>query len=189
MVFVLLVKIIGTNDCGGLKVAHVGIGLSGAEASTVAPFTSQQKHITDVLKIIREGRCALETSFTAFKFMTLYPIIQLTMAAVLYHLGSAVSNNQYLLDDLGIVLFLGIFICWTEPARELTVERPPDSLFSPVVMSSIFGQVLVYLSFFAAVTNILPTQNWFCSFKEHYDLNFQAINGGCPNYLYDLYLL
>ena len=121
---------LGTNDCGGLKVAHVGIGLSGTEASTVAPFTSQQKHITDVLKIIREGRCALETSFTAFKFMTLYPIIQLTMAAVLYQLGSAISNNQYLLDDLGIVLFMGIFICWTKPARELTVERPPGTSLS-----------------------------------------------------------
>lgn len=183
MVFALLINKLGTNDCGGLKVAHVGVGLSGAEASTVAPFISQQKHITDVLKIIREGRCALETSFTAFKFMTLYPIIQLTMAAVLYHLGSAVSNNQYLLDDLGIVLFLGIFICWTEPARELTVERPPDSLFSPVVISSIVGQIVVFLSFFTAVTNIFPTQNWFCSFKKHYDLNFQPINGGCPNYL------
>ena len=162
--------------------AHVGIGLSGLEASTVAPFTSQQKRISDVVKIIREGRCALETSFTAFKFMALYPIIQLTMAAALYHLGSAVSNNQYLLDDLGIVLFLGMFICWTEPARELTVEKPPDTLFSPVVLTSILGQISVYLTFFMTVYAITPTQSWFCSFKEHYDSKFQPLNGGCPNY-------
>ena len=158
------------------------MGLSGAEASTVAPFTSQEKHITDILKIIKEGRCALETSFTAFKFMTLYPIIQLTMSAVLYHLGSAISSNEYLLDDLGIVLFLGVFICWTEPARELSVEKPPDTLFSSVVISSILGQILVFLTFFTAVMSIFPTQNWFCSFKDHYDINFQPINGGCPDY-------
>ena len=58
---------IGTNDCGALKTAHVGLALSEAEASIVAPFTSCGKLVNDVVKLLREGRCALETSFTAFK--------------------------------------------------------------------------------------------------------------------------
>jgi hypothetical protein len=32
----------------------------------------------------REGRCALSTSFAAFKYMILYPVIQLTQAITLY---------------------------------------------------------------------------------------------------------
>ena len=53
----------GANDCGALKAAHVGISLSEAEASIAAPFTSQIPDISCVLNLIREGRCALVTSF------------------------------------------------------------------------------------------------------------------------------
>jgi predicted P-type ATPase len=57
----------GTNDCGALKAAHVGMALSEAEASIIAPFTSAKKLVSDVLELVSEGRCALETSFVSFK--------------------------------------------------------------------------------------------------------------------------
>ncbi len=41
----------GGNDCGALKAAHVGIALSDAEASLVAPFTSLDKSITSVTQV------------------------------------------------------------------------------------------------------------------------------------------
>jgi len=41
----------GGNDCGALKAAHVGIALSDAEASVVAPFTSLDKSITSVTEV------------------------------------------------------------------------------------------------------------------------------------------
>lgn len=72
----------GMNDCGALKAAHIGLALSDAEASIVAPFTSRKKRVRDLVELIREGRCALETSFTAFKFMLLYPIVQLTVSSL-----------------------------------------------------------------------------------------------------------
>lgn len=43
--------------------AHVGISLSEAEASVAAPFTSKVSDISCVPHLIREGRCALVTSF------------------------------------------------------------------------------------------------------------------------------
>jgi P-type E1-E2 ATPase len=53
----------GANDCGALKAADVGISLSEAEASIAAPFTSQNQNIECVLTLLREGRCAMTTSF------------------------------------------------------------------------------------------------------------------------------
>lgn len=41
----------GGNDCGALKAAHVGIALSDAEASVVAPFTSLEKSILSVTEV------------------------------------------------------------------------------------------------------------------------------------------
>lgn len=57
----------GTNDCGALKAAHIGLALTDTEASVAATFTSCKKLVSDVDLLLREGRCALETSLTAFK--------------------------------------------------------------------------------------------------------------------------
>jgi cation-transporting ATPase 13A3/4/5 len=62
----------GGNDCGALKAAHVGIALSDAEASVVAPFTSLDKTITSVTAVLKEGRCALASAFAAYKYMIMY---------------------------------------------------------------------------------------------------------------------
>jgi P-type E1-E2 ATPase len=53
----------GANDCGALKQADAGISLSEAEASIAAPFTSKVQNISCVITLLREGRCALTTTF------------------------------------------------------------------------------------------------------------------------------
>ncbi len=53
----------GANDCGALKTADVGVSLSEAEASIAAPFTSRVQNISCIIKVLREGRAALVTSF------------------------------------------------------------------------------------------------------------------------------
>ena len=63
----------GGNDCGALRAAHAGMALvsngSGAEASMVSPFTSEQMSISSVVTLVREGRGALVTSFSCYKFL------------------------------------------------------------------------------------------------------------------------
>lgn len=59
----------GANDCGALKAADVGVSLSEAEASVAAPFTSRIPDISCMVEIIKEGRAALVTSFSCFKYM------------------------------------------------------------------------------------------------------------------------
>ncbi|KAG5635993.1 hypothetical protein H0H81_009443 [Sphagnurus paluster] len=59
----------GANDCAALKAADVGISLSEAEASVAAPFTTSTPDIGCVLEVIKQGRAALVTSFSCFKYM------------------------------------------------------------------------------------------------------------------------
>ncbi|KAF1328096.1 Ring finger protein nhl-1, partial [Globisporangium splendens] len=159
----------GTNDCGALKVAHVGLALlSGVEASIVAPFTSTKKSIQDVPVLIREGRCAIVTSFLAFKFMVLYPLIQLAMATTLAHFDLALTNNQYLWDDMAIVLGLAITMLYTGASTELSKEKPPRTLFAPRIIASIAGQVAIFIAFFAGHFALLRNQStdWFCRIED-----------------------
>jgi cation-transporting ATPase 13A3/4/5 len=62
----------GGNDCGALNAAHVGLALSEAEASIVAPFSSKTKSIRSCVDLIAEGRSALASSFSGFKFLIMY---------------------------------------------------------------------------------------------------------------------
>ena len=59
----------GANDCSALKAADVGVSLSEAEASVAAPFTANTPDISCVIEIIKQGRAALVTSFSCFKYM------------------------------------------------------------------------------------------------------------------------
>ena len=70
----------GANDCAALKAADVGISLSEAEASVAAPFTSRTPDISCVLDVIKEGRAALVTSFSCFKYMSVYYYLHCWMA-------------------------------------------------------------------------------------------------------------
>eukprot|EP00842_Homolaphlyctis_polyrhiza_P006408 jgi/Hompol1/6769/HPOL_000625-RA len=182
----------GTNDCGALKAAHVGLALSDAEASIVAPFTSAKKSVTDALLLVREGRCALETSFIAFRYMTLYPIIQLMMSAYLNQLHSALSNNQFLFDDMFIVTALSLTMLYSKPTTLIVPERPTDNLFSPTVLASIGGHIVFAVAFFALNAAVTFSQPWFCSIATATSMlnaTFQPINSSLANSSYPCYPL
>jgi cation-transporting ATPase 13A3/4/5 len=133
----------GANDCGALKAADVGISLSEAEASVAAPFTSRVFDISCVPQVIREGRAALVTSFSCFKYMSLYSAIQFTSVSFLYASASNLGDFQFLYIDLLLILPIAIFMGWTGPYRELSRKRPTASLVSRKVLTPLLGQILL----------------------------------------------
>lgn len=133
----------GANDCGALKAADVGISLSEAEASVAAPFTSRVFDITCVPEVIREGRAALVTSFSCFKYMSLYSAIQFTSVSFLYASASNLGDFQFLYIDLLLILPIAIFMGWTGPYRELSRKRPTASLVSRKVLTPLLGQIVI----------------------------------------------
>eukprot|EP00056_Hartaetosiga_gracilis_P011055 m.165583 g.165583 ORF g.165583 m.165583 type:complete len:154 (-) comp13438_c0_seq15:2886-3347(-) len=94
----------GANDCGALKAAHVGVSLSEADASVAAPFTSSVQSIACVLDLLKEGRCALVTSFSCFKFMAMYSFIEFASVCILYFYGLNLGDWQFLYVDLFVIL-------------------------------------------------------------------------------------
>ena len=49
-----------------------------------APFTSKIPNISCIPTLMKEGRCALVTSFGVFKYMALYSFIQFISVLILY---------------------------------------------------------------------------------------------------------
>jgi cation-transporting ATPase 13A2 len=85
----------GANDCAALKTADIGISLSEAEASIAAPFSSRILDISAVTILLKEGKCALVTSFSMFKFIELYSWIQFHTSIILYYLGTNYTDFEW----------------------------------------------------------------------------------------------
>ena len=136
----------GTNDCGALRSADIGISLSEADSSIAAPFTSKINNISSVVTVLKEGRCALSTSVQCFKYMCLYSMIQSTTVTILYWFGMNLSNGQYLTFDLFTVMPLAVFMAYTLPYHKLSVTSPAASLVTLPVIISIAGHYILQLS-------------------------------------------
>ncbi|KAK4127694.1 hypothetical protein N657DRAFT_641704 [Parathielavia appendiculata] len=151
----------GANDCGALKAADVGISLSEAEASVAAPFTSRIFDIRCVPEVIREGRAALVTSFSCFKYMSLYSAIQFTSVSFLYASASNLGDFQFLFIDLALILPIAVFMSWAGPFPELCRKRPTADLVSRKVLTPLLGQIYICIVVQAVVFVAVRRQPWY----------------------------
>lgn len=137
----------GTNDCGALKSADIGLSLSEAEASVAAPFTSNNSDLECVLQVIREGRAALVTSFCCFKYMALYSLIQFTSVSLMYSLAQNIGDFQFMYIDICLIIPIAVFMGQTGPHPSIHPKRPTASLVSKKVLTSLIGQVVLSMIF------------------------------------------
>ncbi|KAF0294031.1 putative cation-transporting ATPase 13A3 [Amphibalanus amphitrite] len=151
----------GANDCEALKAAHVGISLSEAEASVAAPFTSKVADITCVPTVMREGRCALTTSFGTFQYMALYSLVQFVSVLLLYKHYSNLGDLQFLYIDLVITTSVAVLMGYTAPAPRLHRRRPAGSLLGAGTLCSILTQMGLAAGAQLAAMYLLERQPWF----------------------------
>ncbi|XP_032579867.1 probable cation-transporting ATPase 13A3 isoform X1 [Drosophila sechellia] len=156
----------GANDCGALKVAHAGISLSETEASIASPFTSRNPTISAVLKVIKEGRAALVTSFGIFKYMAAYSLVQFISVMILYSIDSNLTDKQYLYVDLGLISIFAFFFGKTESFDGKLVEQVPlSSLISYTPLASLLLHLTVVTAFQVTCWIHLHQQPWFKPFE------------------------
>lgn len=151
----------GANDCGALKAADVGISLSEAEASVAAPFTSRVFEISCVLDVIKEGRSSLVTSFSCFKYMSLYSAIQFITITILYKRGTNLGDFQFLYIDMFLILPLAIFMSWSKPFGTLCVKRPTANLVSPKILIPMICHISVILAFQIVLWLWVQNEPWY----------------------------
>jgi len=149
----------GGNDCGALRASHAGLALSDAEASVVSPFTSKNKQITAMVDLLREGRCALATSFATWKFIITFgqTYVFAKYAAVYY--DTIMTSMAYLVMDVIVVVPITIALTFALPLDKLGKERPSSSLLGPSTVFWIVGVAFFNLMFGIIAWCILPTDD------------------------------
>eukprot|EP00386_Alphamonas_edax_P010227 GDKI01033192.1.p1 GENE.GDKI01033192.1~~GDKI01033192.1.p1 ORF type:complete len:1084 (-),score=367.52 GDKI01033192.1:907-4158(-) len=138
----------GANDCAALKTADIGVALSDAEASIAAPFTSGSKTIQSVVDTLLQGRCALLNSFSVFKYMAYYSMIQFTTCLILAKTpNQTLTDPQFLVFDLFLVLPLVCVMTRTEAPEKLIRSLPLDSLMTAAFVVPIIGHIFIQGAF------------------------------------------
>jgi magnesium-transporting ATPase (P-type) len=179
----------GQNDCGSLKMAHVGIALSNAEASIVAPFTALDKKLTAVTAVLREARCTTASALASYSGQYHTHTI---LALHFWHLHHSPADSMFvtvayiLYGQLnGLITYLGARLafylsdwCWvalegvvvltvafslplSKASSRLSVRRPMSSLLCVETVRSIVGNLVLNYVFMAIAFGALWYQDWF----------------------------
>ncbi|XP_073434741.1 probable cation-transporting ATPase 13A4 isoform X2 [Dendrobates tinctorius] len=151
----------GANDCGALKMAHAGISLSELEASVASPFTSKIPNIECVPLLIKEGRNTLVTTFSVFKFLTIYQFIGIFLLFLLFWKFTFLSNYQYIMVDIAINITVVLTMCLNLPATKLAPYRPPGQLLSPPLLLSIFIHLIFSWTVQLTAFLLVQRQPWY----------------------------
>merc|ERR1712000_775093 len=124
-------------------------------------FASRVFDIRCVLEVIREGQAALVTSFSCFKYMSLYSAIQFTSVSFLYAKASNLGDFQFLFIDLVLILPLAIFMGWSGPAQKLHRKRPTADLVSRKVLTPLLGLMAICVAIQAVAYVAVREQPWY----------------------------
>jgi len=132
----------GGNDCGALKAAHIGVALSEAEASVVAPFSASNKSMLACELLVREGCAALVTSFSLFQYLLgtgiTFTLLKTTLLAKCLAFLPQMAYKYY---DMAVHPWLVASITTCRAADTLSAKRPPQSLLEFQFLGSLFAIV------------------------------------------------
>lgn len=151
----------GGNDCGALKTAHVGVALSDAEASVVAPFTSLDKTITSVVDVLKEGRCALASAFSSYKYMIMYGQIETLNQMICAWFSVTFSEWCWVFMDGFWVITMAFTLPYADVAKTLAPTRPTSSILGPHTLASVLGVLAINFCFVVLALGLLYKQDFY----------------------------
>ncbi|KAG1467446.1 hypothetical protein G6F56_004412 [Rhizopus delemar] len=151
----------GGNDCGALRAAHVGLALSESEASIVSPFSTSNRSIMQCVELLKQGRAALATSFSNYKFLILYGESMAFWELCMFYFTVIASQPVWITIDGFITTSMTIAITQALPAKKLSPCRPTAKPLGAYTLSSLLG--VIFINFWFLVCSIvwLFQQDWF----------------------------
>ncbi|KAI8987690.1 hypothetical protein BDF20DRAFT_815326, partial [Mycotypha africana] len=151
----------GGNDCGALRAAHVGLAMSDAEASIVSPFSTSVRSVRSCVELIREGRGALATSITNYKYLIMYGQVMMALKIFNFYFDISVPQNIWIFIDVFITVLLTWAVSQSKAADKLAPQRPTARLLGPQTLASAMGLVAINWLYLIAAFVMLYKQNWF----------------------------
>jgi len=133
----------GGNDSGALRAAHVGLSMSAAEASVVAPFSSASGSVMSCADLIIEGRAALATSLASYKYLVIYGLLFSIVKMASFYYAVLMPLMGYVMIDIVAIVPLTFAMTLARPLKHLGPKRPTSSLLGVQTVSSVVGFLVI----------------------------------------------
>ncbi|XP_015243077.1 PREDICTED: probable cation-transporting ATPase 13A2 [Cyprinodon variegatus] len=121
----------------------------------------QKAQLVKELKNLKEGRCSLVTSFSLFRYMALYSLIQFCSVLILNTVKTTLGDFQFLFFDLVLVTLLAMAMGGGGPSEELQSSRPPATLLALPVFGSLFIHTCMIVLGQLGAFFITTSQGWY----------------------------
>ena len=143
------------------KTAHVGIDLSDAEASIVAPFTSLDKQITSVAEVLREGRCALASALASYSYMIIYGQVESINQIANAYFSVTFHEWCWVFMDGVWMMSMAFTLPLARAEKRLSSRRPTSSLLGMNTMATVLGVLIINFCFTCIALGTLTVQDWY----------------------------
>ncbi|KAH8583775.1 P-type ATpase3 [Cryptosporidium sp. chipmunk genotype I] len=156
----------GGNDCGALRISHVGLSFSKGDASLVAPFNSSTSNLNSMLEIIREGRSSLASAMSILLYLITYGIMTSLSDTLLTHFAYAAVpdiSSSFVAFFAQTLLLIGLL--FNSPCRRLAAARPFGSIASIRFVLAFLAPITTYIVGYFIMFNRLSSKPWFQSSK------------------------
>lgn len=169
----------GGNDCGALRAAHVGLALSDAEASIVAPFSSGAKYGTEdkslmsLVQLVIYGRGTLATNSATLMYFMVYAFCLPSWKLVLMGDGNKIMSEwDYIFIDIAVGSLMVAFMTLSWPAKSMARIRPTARVLGPRAPTIVLVSAFIFVLHVAVGTFLVR--------REPFYLPYDALKLGVP---------
>jgi len=123
------------------------------DASVASPFTSRATSIRCTTDVLQRGRCTLVTMTQIYKILGVNCLVNALVLSSLHLVGAKQGDSQ--LTIVGIVVAgLFFFVTKGEPLSKLSPYRPPSSVLSKQILTSIAMQFAIHCVCIMGITAV-----------------------------------
>ena len=152
----------GGNDCGALREAHIGLAMSSAEASLVAPFATTTESLKSFCDIVAHGRATLRTNVaTTMWFTVMGIVISLTRSIYVIEQNYFPSEFSIIYQMFGLSIIVALAICCAEPLGKLDAARPSATIFRMPFMIRLGWYLLLYALLMTGAMVVAVNRDWY----------------------------
>jgi len=146
----------GSNDCGALFCADIGISIKKKEGSNISShFFYDEKSIGCIDIILKNGRSCIENSIIVFKFCFVSGVNQTITSTFLFTRNNDMTVSQYFCIDLFSAFIFCILACKISVNYNIEHKILQKPIIGLQLILSIIGQlitsnlfmVIIYISY------------------------------------------
>ena len=123
------------------------------DASVASPFTSRATSIRCTTDVLQRGRCTLVTMTQIYKILGVNCLVNALVLSSLHLVGAKQGDSQLTIVGV-IVAGLFFFVTKGEPLSKLSPHRPPSSVLSKQILTSIAMQFAIHCVCIMGITAV-----------------------------------